>query len=48
MACLFLAMMGVVRGSDLSVVVVEATVYGVAVDGFQRSPKHFERILLQD
>jgi hypothetical protein len=48
MACLFLAMMGVVRGFDLSVVVVEATVYGVAADGFQRSPKHFERIALPD
>lgn len=48
MACLFLAIVGVVRGSDLSVVVVEATVYGVAVDGFQRSPKHFERILPPD
>lgn len=48
MACLFLAMMGVVRGSDLSVVVVEATAYGAAVDGFQRSPKHFERIPLPD
>lgn len=48
MACLFLAIVGVVRGSDLSVVVVEATVYGVVVDGFQRSPKHFERILPPD
>jgi len=48
MVCLFLAMMEVVRGSDLSVVVVEVTAYEVAVDGFQRSPKHFERIPLPD